>query len=1486
MRSIRRLASAAAALVLAGLTAFPPPASAASPAAPSAASPQPGVGLGQPHAITFDHYSLMIDGRRTYIWSGEFHYWRLPSPDAWLDVLQKMKASGYDAVSIYFDWGFHSPAPGSFDFTGIRDVDRLLDMAARTGIYVIARPGPYINAETDDGGLPPWLSREPGRLRTNDPQYLAFALDWQRHIDAVLARHQLTNGTGSVILYQIENEYTNTGPTGQGYMIALEQQARADGIAVPLTHNDISPSGRWASGPGAVDMYGFDNYPQGFNCSNPTQWRSVPNFSTTHNLAPNDPMYIAEFQGGSFDPWGGAGYDRCRTLTGPDFERVFYTSNIGFGATLQSFYMTYGGTSWGWLAFPGVYTSYDYGAAIDEARQLTSKITTQKELGYFVQAAAPLAKTDVVAAPAPTDPALRIDARVNPDTGTRFFFVRHADGTSTSTTLTFTSPDGTFTIPQQPGTAIRVDGRDAKILVANYDLGGQHLVYSTTPLMTQATIGGTDVAALVGRTGDPGETVLRYGQQPVVSVLSGRATSTFDAATGNLRLDYTTGGLTEVSVTGGGRAPLLLLLGDDAALAQLWRLDTAAGPALVLGPSLARAATVSGRTLALTGDTTSTTSLKVWAPAGVTRLTWNGREVDGSSRRTGVLQATVAGPRPVALPALTGWRYRFETPEAQPGFDDSAWTAADHVTTNGPAPATLPVLYADDYGFHHGAVWYRGHFTGAGTETAVSLNGATGTAGIYSVWLDGVSLGSSGAGGGRKTFAVPAGVVQPGADNVLSVVVEDMGHDEGGSKSPRGLVAASLVGAAGTIAWRLQGNLGGESPVDPVRGAMNAGGLFGERTGQFLPGYPDGSWQRVSLPHADPLPGIAWYRTAFSLDIPSGQDVPIALRFGAPAGSNVRALIFLNGWNVGQWIGGIGPQTDFPLPPGIVHADGRNTLALAVWSPLAGQGGLGALSLVQLGNHATSLRVGDVRAPDFSEAVYGEPARAGGATLGLTAASALVQPGASVTVTGQVTAVGADASRVSVTLTPPPGWTVAPAGPVHVRDLDANRPASVRWRLTAPTGVSPGPVAVVGRVAFTQGDVPASRAGTLGLQVPFPTLNATFDNVGVTDDADPGPSAFDAVGSGLSAQAAAAVGLTPGGSLVHDGLTFAWPNVPAGQNDNTLASGQIVTVSGSGSALAFVGGSEGSTTGGSGTIYYTNGSTQPYTLRFGDFFFMDNLPPGNEIAVKFPYLNSATGGCFQGVAYGTRCSHEVGLYYAAVPLDPARTVAAVSLPDVADTVGTPGGRVNAMHLFALTVGSPTAPAPFPGLAAAFDNIAVTDDARPYLGNLDGKGFSYSAQGLAAAGVTPGGSVTAAGLAFTWPSAAAGTPDNVVVDGQRIALSGRGSTLGFLVSSGGQPGTGNVLGAGSVTYTDGTTAQFALTFGNYFFPASGGAVAAFSEGTLNNPAGSQAQPALVFVATVPLDPTRTLASVTLPTIAAEVAANTGVGFGHVFAMTIG
>src|SRR6266540_762484 len=96
---------------------------------------------GQSHSITWDGYSLKIDGKRLVVWSGEMHPFRLPSPSLWRDILEKMKANGYNAVSIYVDWGYHSPKPGVYDFTGVRDLDRFFDIASDAGIYVIARPG-------------------------------------------------------------------------------------------------------------------------------------------------------------------------------------------------------------------------------------------------------------------------------------------------------------------------------------------------------------------------------------------------------------------------------------------------------------------------------------------------------------------------------------------------------------------------------------------------------------------------------------------------------------------------------------------------------------------------------------------------------------------------------------------------------------------------------------------------------------------------------------------------------------------------------------------------------------------------------------------------------------------------------------------------------------------------------------------------------------------------------------------------------------------------------------------------------------------------------------------------------------------------------------------------------------------------------------------------------------------------------------------------
>ncbi|PJN40256.1 beta-galactosidase [Streptomyces sp. CB02959] len=987
------------------------------------------------HAVGHDNTALTIDGKPLSIWSGEFHYWRLPSPDAWRDVLQKMKAGGYNATSIYFDWDFHSPKPGVYDFKGIRDVDKLLDIAKEVGIYVIARPGPYINAETDGGGFPGWLVTQKGKARSTAPDYLAAADEWLSQINPILARHQLTNGTGTIIAYQVENEYYQNTGDGHAYIQHLVDKARADGITVPLTgnHNGLFTK--------ELDIEGYDAYPQGFNCSSPDKWQGLPDLSGEKK--PGEPLFLAEFQGGAFDPWGGPGYDKCRQLTNGDFEKAAYENNIASGATMQNFYMAYGGTSWGWLASPeSVYSSYDYGASIREDRQLTEKYLVNKRLGYMVQSVAPLTKTEQVSVAAPQNSALQRRDRHNPDNGTGITVVRHKDVNNKAKDTTHLALGGYPSVPQEPGTALTIDGRDSKLLLSDYAMDHQQLRYSTSELMTHGTFGPRDVALLYGRHGQDGETVLRYADRPEVQVISGHVQQTWDPASGDLRLNYKHDGLAQVLITPPGSTPLLLLLADDATADTYWRLDTPQGPVLASGPELLRTSAYDNGVLKLSGDTGKAANLHVVTGTPATSVTWNGRPANGALDTAGT---PLAGPGPVTLPTLGGWKYHAETPEAQPGFDDAAWRAADK-----------QALSADNYGFHAGSIWYRGHFTAAGTETAVKVDATTGRGGRYLAWLNGTYLGSSDDATHR--FDIPAGTLKPGKDNVLAVLSANTAHKQDWSaddshKEPRGLTGASLVGSAKQIGWRLQGALGGEDLVDPVRGPLNTGGLYGERHGMHLPGYPDDAWPSVSLPDSRKgAPGVSWYRTTFDLNLPKGQDVPLGLTFKDDKAKNYRALVYVNGWMVGLYVNDLGPQTTFPVQPGMLRTHGHNTVAIAVIGEDANVDGLGNVSLEAYGNHTTPLHYRDIASPGWSAAVYRDPQAT--ADVRIDAPDTIAR-GKSGEVTASYTPRRSTAHDASLTLRLPDGWTAEPEAAQRLGNVPAGSTVTRSWKVTSSGGSGP-----------------------------------------------------------------------------------------------------------------------------------------------------------------------------------------------------------------------------------------------------------------------------------------------------------------------------------------------------------------------------------------------------------------------------------------------
>jgi hypothetical protein len=327
------------------------------------------------------------------------------------------------------------------------------------------------------------------------------------------------------------------------------------------------------------------------------------------------------------------------------------------------------------------------------------------------------------------------------------------------------------------------------------------------------------------------------------------------------------------------------------------------------------------------------------------------------------------------------WQRRADSPEASPAFNDSAWRLADatvsaaHVYTA--HEKGQPVLAMSDHGFHRGDVWYRGRFkTGPGTEAgsgalALDLFFGAGAAGLIQVWLDGRFIGQhetdSGRSFGETTDSFKAALKDlPPGEHVLSVMVRNMGHNwdlfaDDAHKEARGLIAASLSPRGGRrfavpIVWKLQGTRGGEAIADLVRGPYNNGGLFGERAGWHLPPAPDrdttSGWVDVSPQAAPPAPGTYWLRTAFTLDLPDDHDVQLGLGFGDTtqprSAVENRAIIFLNGWNLGQFIAHVGPQRVFVLPPGVLNPRGENTLTLAVTSDGRPENALEALRLLPL----------------------------------------------------------------------------------------------------------------------------------------------------------------------------------------------------------------------------------------------------------------------------------------------------------------------------------------------------------------------------------------------------------------------------------------------------------------------------------------------------------------------------------------------------------
>ena len=320
------------------------------------------------HSFAYEGDRFVLDGQPITIMSGAVHYFRT-LPECWEDRLTKLKACGLNTVETYTCWNLHERREGEFDFSGLLDIEKFIETAEKLGLLVILRPGPYICAEWDFGGLPSWLLSYPDiALRCDDPLYLEKVKPYYRELLSRIRPHLCTNG-GNVIMVQVENEYGSYGDD-KVYLQKIVDIYRENGIDCLLFTSDGTAKWMLSGGtlPDVLAVANFGSY--------------TDQILTLNEFQKDRPLMCGEFWDGWFDHWYEAG-TQLRPIDDiiKEIEKFF-----DFGASFN-LYMFHGGTNfafWNGANHTDKYlptiTSYDYRALLTEAGDTTPLYEAVKEL--------------------------------------------------------------------------------------------------------------------------------------------------------------------------------------------------------------------------------------------------------------------------------------------------------------------------------------------------------------------------------------------------------------------------------------------------------------------------------------------------------------------------------------------------------------------------------------------------------------------------------------------------------------------------------------------------------------------------------------------------------------------------------------------------------------------------------------------------------------------------------------------------------------------------------------------------------------------------------------------------------------------------------------------------------------------------------------------------------------------------------------------------
>ena len=789
-------------------------------------------------------------------------------------------------------------------------------------------PGPYICSESSGGGFPIWLLMKKnvnlkhinsaGKIEF-DTKYMNYCKEWYQEVIPLIKYHQITEtNNGCIIGFQIENEYFESEFGVREYIKKLIDYARELGITVPIFHNDFKEK-EPSSWKDLVDLTGFDKY--AIFAPRECEKLPLPNWSTRHfservdrlenkvrtdkRSEPQTPMFIPELQGGWYNHWGIAyGYDDLYDFYGSVYQKTLEQSVAAQGVTMMSLYMFYGGTSWGALSNPEVYTSYDYSAAIREYGYQSAKLRHLRLFNLFAQT--------FIESFACSNYTKKIDIecdkkgilfrqRTSID-GTNFYFFRNFNKEGDQSFLV-KLPEGLI-LPKEGTHFLKL--RDSFIAIGNHTIKEFYIRFCSLYVILKGTIKGNPLIVCIN---NGGELILK----------------------GN-----------NFTVKGD------IFKADDMGFTRIWCEKECFASIINENNNILNIICLSEENaLSLNADISGPEISVAWGAYSFFYNNNHQLEIESLGSQTIYLLSskdTISGFQNI------GESYNLDIKKcvlgSAPKFPELILNQWQQIKTRWDETDDNRIWKRYDFknfddsidlGFMCGHILYKCEFS---VSTIQNLNLELNIRHKCGIWLNNFFIG------GHYTYDYDSGKAgaMDGEDpidqgsvnydlseflvlgkNTLFIITENLGQMKtffvnNNARVPRGIISAEFSDSLEEEEWFISGR-----NVTELNQIFETSGLPGEIFSYHL-GESDKYFDIGSYLRLLPEDKITWYKTTFNWSPATNIRAPLKVHIEG----NLNANIYLNGVYIGRYWGEFGPQYEFFMMDGLLEKE--NVLVLACWT--------------------------------------------------------------------------------------------------------------------------------------------------------------------------------------------------------------------------------------------------------------------------------------------------------------------------------------------------------------------------------------------------------------------------------------------------------------------------------------------------------------------------------------------------------------------------